>query len=33
MAPMAMTTYRACDLCEALCGLEIQTEGDTIVAI
>jgi anaerobic selenocysteine-containing dehydrogenase len=26
-------TYRACDLCEALCGLEIHTDGDEIVAI
>jgi len=29
----ARVTYRACDLCEALCGLEIRTEGETIVAI
>jgi anaerobic selenocysteine-containing dehydrogenase len=26
-------TYRACHLCEALCGLEIRTEGDKIVSI
>jgi anaerobic selenocysteine-containing dehydrogenase len=27
------TTYRACHLCEALCGLEIRTEGERIVSI
>ena len=27
------TTYRACHLCEALCGLEIQTQGEKIVSI
>ena len=27
------TTYRACHLCEALCGLEIRTEGEEIVSI
>ena len=27
------TTYRACHLCEALCGLEINTEGERIVSI
>lgn len=27
------TTYRACHLCEALCGLEIVTEGERIVSI
>ncbi|HET6922690.1 MAG TPA: molybdopterin-dependent oxidoreductase, partial [Anaeromyxobacteraceae bacterium] len=26
-------TYRACHLCEALCGLEIRTEGERIVSI
>ena len=26
-------TYRACHLCEAICGLEIRTEGDAIVSI
>jgi len=25
--------YRACNLCEAICGLEIKTRGNTIVAI
>ncbi len=25
--------YRACNLCEAICGLEIETEGDTVRAI
>src|SRR5436190_5504189 len=30
---LAKVTYRACDLCEALCGLEIRTEGDTVVSI
>ena len=27
------TTYRACHLCEAICGLEIRTEGERIVSI
>jgi anaerobic selenocysteine-containing dehydrogenase len=27
------THYRACHLCEAICGLEIKTEGDRIVSI
>src|SRR5688572_32793443 len=27
------TTYRACHLCEALCGLEIRTEAERIVSI
>ena len=26
-------TYRACHLCEAICGLEIRTEGERIVSI
>src|SRR5262245_46059828 len=26
-------TYRACHLCEAICGLEIRTRGDEIVSI
>ena len=26
-------TYRACHLCEAICGLEIRTQGDEIVSI
>ncbi|MCV6626778.1 MAG: molybdopterin-dependent oxidoreductase, partial [Cellvibrionaceae bacterium] len=25
--------YRACNLCEAICGIEIQTQGDEIIAI
>jgi hypothetical protein len=29
----ARVTYRACHLCEALCGLEIRTEGERIVSI
>lgn len=27
------THYRACHLCEAICGLAIQTRGDTIISI
>ncbi len=27
------THYRACNLCEAICGLEIITRGDNIVSI
>ena len=27
------THYRACHLCEAICGLVIQTEGEEIVSI
>src|SRR5258708_13090062 len=26
-------TYRACHLCEALCGLEIRSRGDVVVAV
>ncbi|MGZ5086321.1 MAG: molybdopterin-dependent oxidoreductase [Usitatibacter sp.] len=26
-------TYRACHLCEALCGIEIRTQGDEIVSV
>ena len=26
-------TYRACHLCETICGLEIRTRGDEIVSI
>ena len=29
----AKTTYRACHLCEAICGLEIRTRGDEIVSV
>jgi anaerobic selenocysteine-containing dehydrogenase len=31
--PESRVTYRACHLCEALCGLEIRTEGERIVSI
>ncbi|MEM1121654.1 MAG: molybdopterin oxidoreductase family protein [Bacteroidota bacterium] len=27
------THYRNCNLCEAMCGLEIQTEGNTVLSI
>ncbi|HIP71664.1 MAG TPA: molybdopterin oxidoreductase family protein, partial [Anaerolineae bacterium] len=27
------THYRACNLCEAMCGLEIQVEGDMVLSI
>ena len=29
----ARVHYRTCNLCEAMCGLEIELEGDAIVAI
>ena len=33
IATMERVTYRACHLCEALCGLEIRTQGDEIVSV
>ncbi|BDX19521.1 molybdopterin oxidoreductase family protein [Halopseudomonas aestusnigri] len=30
---MSVTHYRACHLCEAICGLAIETEGDRILSI
>ena len=30
---MRTSLFRACDLCEAICGLELQLEGDRLVAI
>ena len=27
------THYRACNLCEATCGLEIKTQGDQVLSI
>jgi anaerobic selenocysteine-containing dehydrogenase len=30
---MRTSAFRACDLCEAICGLEFQFEGTTLVAI
>ena len=33
IATMDRVTYRACHLCEALCGLEIRTRGDEIVSV
>jgi anaerobic selenocysteine-containing dehydrogenase len=30
---MRSSRYRACPLCEAICGLELQYEGDALVAI
>lgn len=30
---MPVTHYRACHLCEAICGLAIETEGDRILSI
>ena len=32
-SPERVRHYRACHLCEAICGLVIDTEGDEIVAI
>jgi len=31
--PAVETHYRACHLCEAICGLEIKTQGDEILSI
>ncbi len=31
--PMERTHYRACNLCEAICGLEIRVRGDEILSI
>ena len=33
MTSIQQTHYRACNLCEALCGLEICTQGDKIISI
>ncbi|MGZ8850919.1 MAG: molybdopterin-dependent oxidoreductase [Thermoanaerobaculia bacterium] len=33
MGPTARTVYRACNLCEAICGLEIKVDGEKIVSI
>ena len=33
IARMDRVTYRACHLCEALCGLEIRTRGEDIVSV
>jgi anaerobic selenocysteine-containing dehydrogenase len=33
MAPMPDTHYRTCNLCEAMCGIEIEVEGDRVVSI
>src|ERR671930_936931 len=30
---LTATHYRTCPLCEATCGLEIETEGDRVVSI
>ena len=30
---MRTTAYRACDLCEAICGLELQFEDGALAAI
>ena len=27
------THYRACNLCEAICGLEIKTQGEQVLSI
>lgn len=27
------TAFRACHLCEAICGLEIKVDGDTIISV
>jgi anaerobic selenocysteine-containing dehydrogenase len=33
MPPEIKTHYRACNLCEAICGLEIKTQGDQVLSI
>lgn len=33
MSQAIQTHYRACHLCEAICGLEIKTQGDTVLSI
>jgi anaerobic selenocysteine-containing dehydrogenase len=33
LPPHDRSTYRACHLCEALCGVEIRSRGDEIVAV
>jgi anaerobic selenocysteine-containing dehydrogenase len=33
VVPEEKTTYRACHLCEAICGLEIRTRGEEIVSV
>jgi anaerobic selenocysteine-containing dehydrogenase len=33
LPPPDRVTYRACHLCEALCGIEIRTRGDEIVGV
>ena len=30
---MAQTWFRTCSLCEAMCGLKIEVEGDQVVSI
>lgn len=31
--PISRTVYRACNLCEAICGLELKIDGERIVSI
>ena len=33
MAPRTETRLGVCNLCEAMCGLEIETEGDRVVRV
>ena len=33
MPAEVQTHYRACNLCEAICGLEIKTQGDQVLSI
>ena len=33
MPAEAQIHYRACNLCEAICGLEIKTQGDQVLSI
>lgn len=33
MSEAVQTHYRACHLCEAICGLEIKTQGDQVLSI
>ena len=33
MPAEVQTHYRACNLCEAICGLEIKTQGEQVLSI
>ena len=33
MTQTPQTSYRACNLCEAICGLEIEHDGEKVISI